>query len=382
MSKTNDLFGAIFLILLFALMLIALVAFKQNSCSKVQRRKSRNGNIEFLRFIIIMGVVIHHYCGLAPHGYLGVDFFFILSGYFLMQQFMQKQDAKGSNAAQNAIQYTKQRYFKLLPYYIFAAGLAIMLNAIMGCDISLGSFLKNNVWELFMLEGFGITDGLIVGPGWFCSSLLIAGCAVYFLLSKNRAFYINLIAPFALMVTFVYMYHHFGNLNRWLQVDTIISTGTLRGFAELGLGCICFEIVSAVKPKIRRRFMVCSALIEIIAIAFVMCVIYSAEMDGYDFVCVLIMALAIVSFSLGNSILSSLLNNSFSVYLGKISVSIYLNHVVLAKINWFQLLSWSWTQSFFAYLGITIVFSCLSTEVVNSIVRYIRDRKEGKDIVR
>lgn len=371
LKVNQDVLGALVIVAIFILMLMVCVTGHKDLRTN---KTTRNGSIEFLRFVIIIGVVVHHYCGLAPHGYLGVDFFFVLSGVFLMRDFMRRENIAMS-AEKKAVEYTKLRYCKILPYYLFAAGLSLVIDIAMRNNVTIGSLIKNNIWELLMLEGFGITDNILVGPGWYCSSLLIAGFVVYFLLSKSKGLYINLIAPFAVMITFVYMYQQFGNLNRWLQVDTIISTGTIRGFAELGLGCICADIVSRIKPLIQDRFAIISSIIEISSIIFLLCIIYRDNMAGYDFICVFFMVIVIGSFLVGNSILSKILNNKFSVYLGKISIAIYLNHAILAKINWYELLGLSWKQSFCVYMGGTILFSCISIEVVNLVVNNINKKK-------
>lgn len=46
----------------------------------------RNGMIDFMRFVFIIAVVLHHsVLFYAPiiDGYIGVEFFFIVSGYLL-----------------------------------------------------------------------------------------------------------------------------------------------------------------------------------------------------------------------------------------------------------------------------------------------------------
>lgn len=80
-----------FAALMFAVLLICIMAAWNIRCRALRHADreaavdGRVGAIELLRFNIALCVVVHHYCGLTPGGYLGVDFFFLLSGYLLMR---------------------------------------------------------------------------------------------------------------------------------------------------------------------------------------------------------------------------------------------------------------------------------------------------------
>ena len=47
--------------------------------------KMRNGNIELLRFMFCMCVVLYH-AWVGPGGYIGVEFFFMVTGFFLAKK--------------------------------------------------------------------------------------------------------------------------------------------------------------------------------------------------------------------------------------------------------------------------------------------------------
>ena len=83
---------------------------------------------------------------------------------------------------------------------------------------------------------------------------------IYFLLAKNEKIYLQLIAPVSFMVIFTWMFRTFGHLNRWLQYDSFIATGTLRGFAEMGLGCICFKIFTYLKEGVTEKYKIWSSI--------------------------------------------------------------------------------------------------------------------------
>ena len=71
--------------------------------------------IEFLRYIFMVALLSWHgKFGYIAKGYLVVEFFFILSGYFLMDSFIR-------NPYRNAAQYTEKRIKKTYLEYLIAA---------------------------------------------------------------------------------------------------------------------------------------------------------------------------------------------------------------------------------------------------------------------
>ncbi len=358
--------NAVIVMIIILVLMIVLICFMRK-LSQNKSDKNRENAIELLRFVIIICVCIHHYCLYAPGGYLGVDFFFVLSGFLLMKHFKTNVNQDDLPII-SAMKYTKSRYIRLFPFYIFAFTLAIILDICLNSSVSISCFIRDNIWELLMVEGFGFTENLIVGPGWFCSALLISGFFIYLFLSKAEKTYLYCIAPISFFLIFSWMSRNFGNLNRWLQYDTIICTGTLRGFAEMGLGCICYDICIYLKEKLGKEFALISFFIELCCTSYIFYVIFWHEVGSDDFICVIFMAILITSFFIGNSMFSKFLNNRYSNFLGKISLAIYLNHMILGKINWYLLLGNSWYVSVIIYLIVVVVFSSISTIFINCII--------------
>jgi len=367
----------LFIIILSLFMSFLSVAIKKQNGINSIPQLNKSSSIEMMRFIIIMCVVIHHYnSNVAPAGYLGVDFFFVLSGFLLMQHYETKQ-SKSEDAAVAALKYTKERYFRLIPFYLFAFVVCICVSLCLRDSLSISYIIENNIWELLMIEGFGLSNSTMIGTGWYCSSLIIAGFVVYFLLTKYQNTYLYFIAPISFFTILALMYQHIGHLNRWTQIDTFTWTGTLRGFAELGLGCICYKIYTLLKNDIKNDGKKCitSTIIEILCAAYIFYIIFNVGESCADFICVLFMAVLIISLFLGNSYISRILKNKFVNFLGSISVSIYLLHPVLQKINWYNLLTpfnIDAKITFLIYLVIVVVFSAVSTVFINVLSTSIK----------
>lgn len=363
------------IILLAGIMEMFNLYFRKTYPREGKLKSGKNSSVEFLRFFIIMCVVVHHYCGWVPGGYLGVDFFFVLSGFFLMRHFMCSDASSKEDPAILALKYTQKRYLRILPDYLLAFFLSFGLSVCLWDGNAPIRMLENNFWELSMLEAFGFTESLMVGPGWFCSALLIAGFCVYYLLARNQKLYTCVIAPISMFVILAWMSHSFGNLNRWLQFDTFISTGTLRGFAEMGLGCISYQLYILLKEK-NIGSKTGSTIFEFFCMCYIVYIMFKIGPSQNDFVCIFVMAALISSLFLGKSLWSKILNIPLSQFLGTISIGIYLNHVILAKVNWYGLcarLGFSWYTTLIIYLLVVVLFSAISTHFIKVFIQVSRN---------
>ena len=81
---------------------------------KILSSESRNSAVDVMRAIAILGVVIFHFNNSLPYGYLGVDLFFVISG-FLVSGLLTRKFLE--NERINFGQFFLQRGFKILPSY-------------------------------------------------------------------------------------------------------------------------------------------------------------------------------------------------------------------------------------------------------------------------
>ena len=340
-------------------------------------RGKRNASVEFCRFFAIMCVVVHHYASAySPGGYLGVDFFSILAGFFLMRHF-NRHHGSDCEACIEAVGYIKERYIRIIPFYLCSAACMVVIGSIViQSFISLPKFICYSIWELLMLDGFGFTGNLIIGPGWYLQSLFLASFVIYFLLCMNKRLFINILFPLGFCFLFSFLSKAHPHLNVWLTTEGIIPHATIRVFAEIGLGCICYEVYGALKAKFPAdcsiRNMLVHTLVEVICIMEILYIVFRHAATNADFSCVLFMAVLIVSLFMERSLISKVLNNSLSRYLGKISVCIYLTHIMIVQINWVKIIGLSWKKSSVCYLLIVIAFSCITTAFVECIVQKIQ----------
>ncbi len=103
--------------------------FEKKQRAVVEHKASRNHNVDMLKAVAIIAVILYHLGNdILPFGYLGVDIFFVISGYFLMAG-MEKERQQGKN----------HRYFYTLFTRIKRLWLPILLVCLV--SLSVGYFL-------------------------------------------------------------------------------------------------------------------------------------------------------------------------------------------------------------------------------------------------
>lgn len=113
-------------------------------------------SIEALRFIFMLVIAVWHFSRINPftHGYIAVDFFFILSGFLLYGSYVRHK--------YDALQYTIAKLKRFYPEYfiVFVVGFLLKLS-IMLRDGDAVSVLLNAMSEGLLVHSVGVFGGSI-----------------------------------------------------------------------------------------------------------------------------------------------------------------------------------------------------------------------------
>lgn len=154
--------------------------------------------VELYRFIMTIINRLHHFRLYAEStlpfggGDLVVDFFFILSGYFLYEHGVKKEANCALKATSETVLYAMGRYKRLFPKYVAALILSISIYIfVIQEDMDFVQLVLLSA-KIFMVDGIFVQTTLNVMPqGWYCSVLWIGSAVVYFQVIRYREIQIN-----------------------------------------------------------------------------------------------------------------------------------------------------------------------------------------------
>ena len=343
-------------------------------------KSRRNGKVELLRFLFCLIIVVMHSKTFAPdqgnlyfyRGALGVEFFFFLSGYLMMNSIsrMKKPAAEGSLGGETR-DFIFHKIGALMPNYVVAwlIGFLVYFTARDHLSITAGAKrLADTLWEVNFLQMAGFGESRINGIDWYISAMLLAMFMLYPLARKYSDMFMNVIAPLTGIFILGYMYWKTGTPTGVRTDMGIAYKGMFRALADVSLGAAAFPLVKKIKETsftlAGRTVLSFTELAVYIAVfAFMM----FADSGKYDFVCVFLIWSGL-ALSMGHQgLVADIFDNSFSMWLGRFSLSLYLSHLYWGRILGnlqkakdakgitAAIKGLSYSQTLVVYLGMTLV---------------------------
>ena len=314
-------------------------------------RKQQGGggkflNVEFLRFIFSVFIVILHFCcihfakfgdigdiigknSVVKHGYLAVQYFFIIAGFFLIYTL---------NKNLTVMDFIKKKIVRLWP--LMALNFVLFLMA-SGFGIVKFNFYKY-VFSLLLLENIGVTFDHTIQGGWFVSVLFFVSLFYFYIFKYFDKKYYNFYIPILVILGYTYMVHGTnGAIGAQLQIiGEVFNGGVIQGISAMGLGFLIHEFyryletqnyIETLKSKIIYT------LLEGYLLGFV---VYETIMHKIHFKNLLILVIAFcglfITFLLQRGYISKILNNKISGILGRYAYSLFLTHgFVIILFNYF-----------------------------------------------
>lgn len=291
----------------------------------------KNIAIEFLRFYFMMIICLWHFdscVGLFHHGYIPVDFFFILSG-FLMYNSAKKKDCLSVG------DYTYKKIKRFYPEYLIVLLLFWTLHLVSKCiggdkivflDLFVG-FLS----ELTFLQQVGIATGAINVSCWYLSVLVWGGALVYSLIKHYHRFSIAFLFPIIIVLVYTAIFSCGNSVECWINYGPF-HMPLWRGIADMCLGCILnYSIANYIKVPNK---LVC--IIDIFTVfSFAGTMIDVVSDRCVDVWCLLFFCFIITDAFIPHSLLCSVFNGKVSTFLGGLSYEmLLLNWPLVYILKW------------------------------------------------
>ncbi len=234
--------------------------------------------------------------------------------------------------------------------------------------------------EIMGITNCGVAIQEINAPTWYISAMLISMLPLYYILCKNKDFFIYIFSPLAALLLYGFMYNQDKMLIDRLDFYGIIMGGLIRAVCGICFGVIAYIIFSKISSwcktnKQRILFTITEILLYLLFfIAWFAEKTTSKTMYG----AMLLLPIAIAITFSGKSYVSELFKFSVLKYLSSISLAIFLNHWAARMIVRELFKGESYKKSFALMMGITVLL-CIVYYILVHIIKNIINKKRVKN---
>jgi peptidoglycan/LPS O-acetylase OafA/YrhL len=311
----------------------------------------KNGKIEFLRFVFCMAVLLFHSekyimgepsldngynLSLFCHGSMGVEFFFLLSGFFMAgSAYKKQQTGEAVSLAQDSLNFLKRKYLGVFPMHALALiptfAAYVIVNRLSRLQTAAAAIQTIPNLFLVQMTGLGLCNPNHVT--WYLSCMFIAMAILYPLCRKYYEMFTHYIAPVGAVLLLGYCMKVTGALTGVMVWTGVSYKSTIRAVLEIALGTTAFEISRYLAGREYRRstrIWITIAEICVFACTMLYCVMtFPRKWQALElFALMILVILAGSQISCG----SGLFQNRVCYHLGKLSLPLYLSQVCVIDI--------------------------------------------------
>jgi peptidoglycan/LPS O-acetylase OafA/YrhL len=335
----------------------------------------RIGPLDGLRAVAALSVLIHHIAGnILPGGYIGVDLFFVISGYIISASLLTESEKTGTISISG---FYKRRVVRILPALVATIAGAVLLatafpaqwarSGTIGTDVALALLSATNWRNAFLPD-----DGSLLSHTWslgieeqfylfwpLCLLLLLRG-------KKHVTTWLFLALAAVTLWRMILFVNDASHARIYNGFDT-------RADALL-IGCVMAKIGIGNLPSWLLRPWQVPTMILAVILLFVPG--WWRIMDGPGLTITAFASAWLIACAIGNkSTLSRMLSHRYAQWVGLRSYSIYLWHVpILLTLREMQ---WQLRILGPAVVVATLVAAHLSYELVEQPVqRWFRSRRD------
>lgn len=320
----------------------------------MSRNKKLTG-IQLIRFLAILSILVFHINpDLMPGGFLGVDLFFVMSGYLLMNSLnkMEEEEIK----VKNCFSFIRRRLKKLLLPLAFMVGIVLLILFLFNRELFNSSF-KDGIFGVLLLENWWLIfrkvdyfDSFAVSPFkhlWYLAvqeqfALLLI--LLYFFIrkmTKSKDQTKKYLRAALLGISILSLLLHIGIF----EVDKIsrVYYGTDTRMFALAIGALANTYLDL---DHLRRPVKAGARLFIALPSLALLIIYLVSIftisefslflyQGGFFIVAILSAAFILLMARPGNLLTSFLTNALSMGIANISYSLYLWHFPILTITQF-----------------------------------------------
>jgi peptidoglycan/LPS O-acetylase OafA/YrhL len=299
----------------------------------LSKKKDMLDSLTAFRFIAALLVFIFHGGIWSKYqtGYLGVTFFFILSGFILAYNYRGKLDIQHSEGIKV---FYAARIAKIFPVHLLTFFFAIPYYFFIPLEHETVLYVLQAITNISLIHGF-IPFGNVSfnGVSWSLSAEMFFYSFFPFLLIfltrykigiKSKLIIICLLWLASILMIMVFFQEN-NSLNTWFTYFFPVIRSV-----EFTVGVILGLIFIDIKSKFIKIPGFIFSIMEILSLFIILFVVinslYFMQNIRFSLIFVPFLSLLIITFAFQKGVVSKLLSNRILVYLGEISFSFYMVH--------------------------------------------------------
>lgn len=309
--------------------------------------KQRNNLVEFARFLFSLLVVGYHVqmtwagdkLSIFEGGALAVEFFFLISGYFLARSIEKIASNEKSNVLLDTGKFMWGKVKGILPVHAVAI-IGIIVVILCTRLSSAGDMIVKGLPSIFLVHMAVVWDSsfnlALIIPEWYLSAMLVTMLFMFpigvLLRKKIKGVFVTLVLVGLLVVAMLIC----GFSTKWAMPQNFVYD--LRAWGEMCVGMFAFYLASFIaKKETKERTKSFLPVLEVVLYAIPIIVGVVPFPATYSYVTMIVTvvcvfgALAITFSNKGLQVQNRKINSAFG-WLGSISLAIYLFHPVLISL--------------------------------------------------
>lgn len=325
---------------------------------------SLRGIAAFLVVLYHLKDSVSHYVFMEPlnnvfkHGYLAVDFFFLLSGFIISYSYYGSFNANVNR--KELVSFITKRFARIAPLHIFVL---LMFTIFPLAHFFTGRQINPEIYAIdsFLAKLFLVDMWFINStywdtwnfPSWTISGEWLAYLLfpfVTFVFPKNK---ITVPLLLVLLITSIaYLYSYFGYSTIGQGIGTL---GIIRCVFMFYVGFCIFHIYDYLKSRLTP------SIVNInLFLSFTVTLVLGFTVSENHFFIPACFAWILLSLLLSNTFIHRALNHKWLVYLGDISYSLYLTHIFVRTLYSTIFMDDLFRASLFDYIAMIVLCFILS----------------------
>jgi peptidoglycan/LPS O-acetylase OafA/YrhL len=324
---------------------------------KPKRSASFRPDIEGLRAVAVIAVVLDHLFGWPLGGFVGVDVFFVISGFLITGLLVREYERTGRISFTD---FYRRRIRRIIPVSTLVIVVTVAASGLVFSQLRWMNTLGDAIWSFLFMANWHFA---FIGSDYLLSSGQISPLRHYWSLSVEEQFY--LVWPWVIILGFVLasrlgIRQHLVRRTGLLAIGALIVTGASFAWAmyetattptmayystfsrgwELGVGAL-LAIVAPLIPRMGKALRTSLSWVGLIGIAVAVFFVTPESPFPAPTAAIPVLATALVIFA-GTGKRDDpapsnfALGNPVSLYFGRISYSLYLWHfpviIILAAV--------------------------------------------------